>query len=50
MDSKGSVAVTIVVMENGQVAETTVKSNGRQEVNEPRRKGFLRWTVGLVVR
>ncbi|KAJ6069352.1 hypothetical protein N7499_011239 [Penicillium canescens] len=39
----------MVVMENGQVAESTVKSNG-QEVNRPRRKGFLRWTVGLVVR
>ncbi|KAJ5295333.1 hypothetical protein N7508_010154 [Penicillium antarcticum] len=39
----------MAVQENGHLAETTVKPNGRQEV-KPRRKGFVRWTVGLVVR
>ncbi|CAG7973856.1 unnamed protein product [Penicillium salamii] len=39
----------MVVAENGQVAETT-KSSNTTSVEKPRRKGFVRWTAGLVVR
>ncbi|CAG8928373.1 unnamed protein product [Penicillium salamii] len=39
----------MVVAENGQVAETT-KSSNTTSVETPRRKGFVRWTAGLVVR
>ncbi|CAG8134453.1 unnamed protein product [Penicillium salamii] len=39
----------MVVAENGQVGETTKPSN-TTSVETPRRKGFVRWTAGLVVR
>ncbi|KAK4861289.1 hypothetical protein LT330_004205 [Penicillium expansum] len=40
----------MVVKENGQVTDVTVKANGRTDLKKPRKKGFVRWTVGLVVR
>ncbi|OQE19781.1 hypothetical protein PENFLA_c018G07322 [Penicillium flavigenum] len=40
----------MVVKENGQVANVTPKSNGQTDLEKPRKKGFVRWTVGLVVR
>ncbi|KAJ6180151.1 hypothetical protein N7519_010612 [Penicillium mononematosum] len=40
----------MVVKENGQVADVTPKSNGQKDPEKPRKKGFVRWTVGLVVR
>ncbi|KXG54604.1 uncharacterized protein PGRI_077480 [Penicillium griseofulvum] len=40
----------MAVKENGQVTEVTSKVNGRTDLEKPRKKGFVRWTVGLVVR
>mgnify|MGYP006902564060 FL=1 len=40
----------MVVKENGQVADATPKPNGQTRLEKPRKKGFVRWTVGLVVR
>ncbi|KAJ5207324.1 hypothetical protein N7491_002043 [Penicillium cf. griseofulvum] len=40
----------MVVKENGQVTDVTAKANGRTDLEKPRKKGFMRWTVGLVVR
>ncbi|KGO73812.1 hypothetical protein PITC_035280 [Penicillium italicum] len=40
----------MVVKENGQVTDVTAKANGRTDLEKPRKKGFVRWTVGLVVR
>ncbi|KAG0161552.1 hypothetical protein PDIDSM_9086 [Penicillium digitatum] len=40
----------MVMKENGQVTDATVKANGRTDPKNPRKKGFVRWTVGLVVR
>jgi hypothetical protein len=48
--STGSPLVAMVVKENGQVAEVTAKANGRTDLEKRRKKGFVRWTVGLVVR
>ncbi|CRL25284.1 unnamed protein product [Penicillium camemberti] len=40
----------MVVKENGQVTDVTAKTKGRTDLEKPRKKGFARWTVGLVVR
>ncbi|KAJ5617341.1 hypothetical protein N7537_002455 [Penicillium hordei] len=40
----------MVVKENGQVTDVKAKTKGRTDLEKPRRKGFARWTVGLVVR
>ncbi|CAG8104538.1 unnamed protein product [Penicillium nalgiovense] len=40
----------MVVKENGQVADVTPKAKGQTDLEKPRKKGFVRWTVGLVVR
>ncbi|KAJ5365172.1 hypothetical protein N7517_008058 [Penicillium concentricum] len=40
----------MVVKENGQVTDVTTKTNGRTDLERPRKKSFVRWTVGLVVR
>ncbi|KAJ5542879.1 hypothetical protein N7535_005302 [Penicillium sp. DV-2018c] len=40
----------MAVKENGQVAEATVKTSGRVDLGKPRKRGFVRWTVGLIVR
>ncbi|CAI7591438.1 unnamed protein product [Penicillium crustosum] len=40
----------MVVKENGQVADVTARTKSRTDLEKPRKKGFARWTVGLVVR
>lgn len=50
MTSIGSTSFAMVVKENGQVTDVTPKTKGRTDLEKPRKKGFARWTVGLVVR
>lgn len=50
MTSTGSTSFAMVVKENGQVTDVTAKTKGRTDLEKPRKKGFARWTVGLVVR
>ncbi|CAI7638216.1 unnamed protein product [Penicillium glandicola] len=40
----------MVVKENGQVTDVTDQAKGRTDIKNPRKKGFVRWTVGLIVR
>ncbi|KAJ5942955.1 hypothetical protein N7516_003123 [Penicillium verrucosum] len=40
----------MVVKENGQVTDVTAKTKSRTDLKKSRKKGFARWTVGLVVR
>ncbi|KAJ5788239.1 hypothetical protein N7457_003229 [Penicillium paradoxum] len=47
---KANVSCEMAVTENGQVAEATGKTSGQPDVEKPRKKGFVRWTIGLVVR
>lgn len=50
MTSTGSASVAMAVKENGQVADVTANAKGQTDLEKPRKKGFVRWTVGLVVR
>ncbi|CDM27051.1 hypothetical protein DTO013E5_4240 [Penicillium roqueforti] len=39
-----------MVVKGNEVTDVTTKAKGRMDLEKPRRKGFVRWTIGLIVR